>query len=180
MWCTIQWCRISKVSAASYFSVKQKHRVWYRGDVSICLSNQVTWTRKNLTPSFLETWMCYQNIGLSNQRYWRQNITQIHHVNGSLHISNHCCDGPPSHETTTTPTKPMKVAWWWGSWFLIVTIDTAQTSEEAGTLKVLHDFCSSGKPWKIKIWIQKMEIWKTIIPFQFTQLQDICIPRPTV
>ena len=38
VWCTFPWCRISEPSTASYFSVKQKHRVvveLYPGDVSI-------------------------------------------------------------------------------------------------------------------------------------------------
>ena len=121
-------------------------------------------------------------MGLSNQRYWGKNITK----NPSCQFLNFtsptlvamdpwAMKQPPAKNPTNIP-----VAWWWCSWFLIVTSDTAQTAEEAVTLKVLAGFFF----WQLHIWQIEIWIFKVmegagrqyyIFRFQFTQLQDICI-----
>ena len=80
----------------------------YPDDVSNCLSNKLTWTRKNLTPSFLGNLNVF-----SKKRALKPTVLAGHKTSqkcimimsmAQLHISNPCCDGPFSH-ATITPKK---------------------------------------------------------------------------
>ena len=136
-----------------------------------CLSNKATWTRKNRTRrSFWKLECVFKKKGSQTNDGTGDKTSQKSIMSILLHISNPCCNGPFSHDSPTPSKKPNKnlpVAWWWCSWFLIVTIDTAQTAEEAGTLKVLQGFVFSGSYTSGKLRFEFSKSWKALEEHNF-------------